>query len=94
MAIPPPHMHTHITITQVIFVMTPGIQEREHQLLDMFLSHPLAGDQFSRALMKSYIGISSYHYYHMLGSQNNYKLHVHVALYVLPRWCHLQSLVP
>ncbi len=52
--------HTHITTTQVIFVMTPGIQEREHQLLDMFLSHPLAGDQFSRALMKSYIGMSSH----------------------------------
>ncbi|XP_064383818.1 ubiquitin conjugation factor E4 B-like [Halichondria panicea] len=42
-------------LIEVIFVMTPGIQEREHQLLDMFLSHPLAGDQFSRALMKSYI---------------------------------------
>lgn len=37
-------------------MMTPGIQQREHQLLDMFLSHPLADSNFSKALMNSYIG--------------------------------------
>lgn len=39
-----------------MFVMTPGIQQREHHMLDMFLSHSLANENLSKALMKTYIG--------------------------------------
>ena len=45
-----------VCCTQVMFVMTPGIQQREHHMLDMFLSHSLANANLSKALMKTYIG--------------------------------------
>ena len=51
-----PDIHYVVYCTQVMFVMTPGIQQREHHMLDMFLSHSLANANLSRALMKTYIG--------------------------------------
>ena len=39
---------------QVMFVMTPGIQRRRHNLLDQFLSHPLAHNHLARTLLRIY----------------------------------------
>lgn len=41
---------------KLIFVMTPGVQERQHNLLDLFLGHPLSVPHLAPALMKIYIG--------------------------------------
>ena len=48
---------------QLIFFMTPGIQERQHDLLDIFISHSLAFDNLAPALIIIYIGIYNTHRY-------------------------------
>ena len=41
---------------KLIFVMVPGVQGRQHNLLDLFLGHPLSVPHLAPALMKIYIG--------------------------------------
>lgn len=42
-------------LVELIFFMTPGIQERQHDLLDVFISHSLAFDNLAPALIIIYI---------------------------------------
>lgn len=42
-------------LTQVMFIMMPGIQHRRHNLINLFLNHPLAPKHLSAALMRMYI---------------------------------------
>lgn len=43
-------------LVEVLFIMTPGILPREHHMMDMWLSHPMATAHLARSLMKMYIG--------------------------------------
>ena len=43
-------------VIEVMFIMTPGITPGEDNMLDMFLSHPLAAGQLAKSLINIYIG--------------------------------------
>ena len=42
-----------------MFIMTPGIQSRDQNLLELFMSHHLATEHLVHALINTYIGRSS-----------------------------------
>ena len=54
---PPIFIFLILTIKQLIFIMTPGILNRRHDLLDTFTAHPLAPDHLAPALISMYIGM-------------------------------------
>ena len=41
---------------QLIFLNTPGVQDYNHSLFDLFLSHPLSTSSLASSLMRLYIG--------------------------------------
>ena len=43
-------------VIEVMFIMTPGITPGEGNMLDMFLSHPLASGHLAKSLINIYIG--------------------------------------
>lgn len=73
-------------LVEVMFIMMPGIQHRRHNLINLFLNHPLAPKHLSAALMRMYINCEN------MGGSNEFfdkfTVRYHVSVVMGRLWEH------
>jgi len=73
-------------LLEVMFIMTPGLQHREHNKMDLFLSHPLGAQYLAPSLMKFYISCEA------MGGSNEFfdkfTVRYHISVVMRSLWEH------